>query len=106
MMASVKPARVRSGTAAGDAYIQNIGDLRHEIDSIDSAIICLIAQRADITKRILGIKRTLGMPRHSPEREQQIMSRINALAIEHGISAKTAEQIFTLILRQYVDIGD
>lgn len=106
MMVSVKPDAPRRGTTAGHTYTLNIDDLRREIDQIDSTIMQLIAQRAEMSKRILGIKRALGMPRHCPERERQILSRINALAIQYGLPVETAEQIFTLILRQYVRVGD
>lgn len=106
MMVNAKPGGPRRGTTAGHTYTLNIDDLRREIDQIDGTIMQLIAQRAEMTKRILGIKRALGMPRHCPERERQILSRINALALQYDLPVNTAEQIFTLILRQYVGVGD
>lgn len=56
--------------------------LRGEMDSIDTQIIGYLNKRTVITVLIGRVKRSLGLPTYSPEREKQIAERISKLAKE------------------------
>jgi UPF0755 protein len=56
--------------------------LREEMDAIDTQIISQLNKRTVLTVLIGRIKRALGLPTYSPEREKQIAERISKLAEE------------------------
>ncbi|HVA54626.1 MAG TPA: chorismate mutase [Gammaproteobacteria bacterium] len=99
-------ARIKAGLSRIEAddvapFSQALGRIRHEIDQIDTEMIALIAKRATLTKRAFALKSKHGMPLHCPQREQEILERLKALAIGYGIDPLVVEGVFMLLLRQY-----
>lgn len=85
---------------------QELAMLRGEIDRLDEEIILRIAQRNQLTLKILDIKHDDGMPSYSPDRESQIFARVKRLAASRSISDNTIAGIYQLILRQFVSPYD
>jgi peptidoglycan lytic transglycosylase G len=56
--------------------------LREEMDAVDTQIIHQLNKRTVLTVLIGRVKRSLGLPTYSPEREKQIAERISKLAEE------------------------
>lgn len=56
----------------------NLGELRNEIDSIDSSVLELLSRRGKISSSIGGIKRAKGQPVYSPDRESQVYKKITS----------------------------
>lgn len=76
---SVKPASGPPGTlAAGtdDAAEREIGEWRQRIDTIDEQLMRLLNSRSACAVEIGKIKRRLGVPVYSPEREAWILERV------------------------------
>ena len=80
--------------------------LRREIDRLDEEIVLRIAQRNQMTLRILDLKHDGGMPSYSPDRESRIFARVRKLAASRSISDNTIAGIYQLILRQFVSPYD
>jgi chorismate mutase/prephenate dehydratase len=55
---------------------ERLGDLRKEIDAIDSELIRLINRRGCVSQKIGGLKIKRGQSVYSPDRESQIYSRL------------------------------
>ena len=50
--------------------------LRGSIDNLDSALVCLLAERFKITQRVGELKAELGLPPADPQREAQQIERL------------------------------
>lgn len=53
-----------------------IEQLREKIDRVDSRIVELLEERADLAKKIGEAKRRHGMPIVDPKREQDVLIRV------------------------------
>jgi chorismate mutase len=77
---------------------------RHEIDKLDSELLRLLNQRAEIACRIAGIKVASGLPAYDAAREEQVLSRIagqNSGPLDgHGVRA-----IFSSIIHETRRLG-
>ncbi len=56
--------------------MEDLKELRKEIDAIDEEILKLLNQRAKLAKRAGEIKKSMGLEVHVPEREREIINRI------------------------------
>ncbi len=56
--------------------MDDLRELRKEIDTIDEEILRLLNQRAKLAKRAGEIKKDMGLEVHAPEREREIINRI------------------------------
>ncbi len=65
--------------AISKTRILNLEKNRRRIDAIDSEILKLLNNRADLAVEIARIKREANLKFHSPEREKAIITRITAL---------------------------
>ena len=54
--------------------------LRHQIDGIDSQLVSLFTQRMEIAGKIADCKKSAGLPVFVPEREQEKLNSVEALA--------------------------
>lgn len=59
-------------------------DLRGEIDAIDEQLTALLLRRMDCSARVAAYKAAHGLPVFHPEREQQILERVQARGGEYG----------------------
>lgn len=58
--------------------VDRIGELRHEIDACDAAIIELVQRRLAVSQEIGAIRKASGGTRLSLAREQQVLARFQA----------------------------
>jgi chorismate mutase len=63
--------------------LQNINDLRNEIDKIDNEILQKLNTRMGFVKKIGELKQTSGMAIYRPERERAILSRLENTKSEY-----------------------
>ena len=61
--------------------------LRASIDNLDSALICLLAERFKVTQTVGLLKADHGLPAADPDREAQQIARLRRLADERSLSA-------------------
>ena len=55
--------------------------LRGSIDNLDSALVCLLAERFKITQRVGELKAELGLPPADPQREAQQIERCGRVVV-------------------------
>ena len=60
----------------GKSEREAIDDWRRRIDAIDTQLMCLLNSRSACAVEIGRIKRALGLPVYSPEREAWILDRV------------------------------
>ena len=76
--------------------------LRGSIDNLDSALVCLLAERFKITQRGGELKAELGLPPADPQREAQQIERLRRLADEANLDPEFAEKFLTFIVSEVV----
>ena len=110
-------AAARPGVGAGDArsaagarsYTHPMttadGQLdayRASIDNIDAALVHLLAERFKITKAVGRYKAAVGLPAADPDREQQQVARLRALAVESGLDPAFTEEFLRFIVDEVI----
>ena len=72
---------------------------RDTIDNLDAALVHLLAERFRCTQQVGLLKASLDLPPADPEREQQQVARLRALAEESGLDPVFAEKFFAFTKR-------
>ena len=68
-------------------YQARLGELRDEIDQIDSQLLPLFLRRMACSQRVAQLKGEAGMPVFAPQREQAILEKVRTEAGEEGGAA-------------------
>ena len=76
--------------------------LRGSIYNLDSALVCLLAERFKITQQVGELKAELGLPPADPQREAQQIERLRRLADEANLDPEFAEKFLTFIVSEVV----
>lgn len=71
-----------------DGYQEKLSAIREEIDAIDAQLLPLFLQRMQCTERVAEIKRGAGIPVFAPQREKEILDRVERRAGDCGPSAR------------------
>lgn len=79
---------------------QQLNYLRDAIDSVDSQLVELIAERAKITAQVGEVKRSLQQPLYVPEREQQLITARRNYARQRGVAEDLIEDVLRRIIRE------
>jgi chorismate mutase-like protein len=78
----------------------DLNSLRNEIDEIDRGIVELLARRLDVCRRVAEVKSKNATSIIQPERVRQVLTTRRQWAIDKGIDADFAEQIFRALLSE------
>jgi 4-amino-4-deoxychorismate mutase len=78
----------------------DLAALRSEIDEIDRGIVELLARRLDVCRRVADVKSKNATSIIQPERVRQVLTSRRQWAIDEGIDADFAEQIFRTLLSE------
>lgn len=79
---------------------KELGELRDQIDQIDAAIVALLAQRMDVCRQVAEVKAGTATSVIQPARVREVLTSRRQLAINAGVDADFAEQIFRTILAE------
>ena len=73
--------------------------LREQLDSIDTQILSLLSERAEIVMQVADFKRHHHMPVYVPEREASIITRLRT--INPGpLPGETIERLYRAVLEE------
>ena len=73
--------------------------LRKEIDQLDSQLVEILAQRAQITRQVGEYKSQVGMPIYAPDREAELIAKRQKEAESHGVPPALVEDLLRRIMR-------
>jgi chorismate mutase len=80
----------------------DLDELRQSLDRIDTALIALLAERFQITRKIGLYKKENALPSVDATREAEQFARIEQLAQMYGLDQPFLKSIFRLIIDQVV----
>ena len=75
---------------------------RDTIDNLDAVLVHLLAERFRCTQQVGLLKASLDLPPADPEREQQQVARLRALAEESGLDPVFAEKFFAFSVAEVI----
>ncbi len=98
-MASEKKstAKTKDDLMMAQVELQN---LRLIINKLDDLIIQSIARRMAVSRTVGTVKKLHGLKVKDPKREKQLRLYHQQLAKQHGITYKTLQKIFDLIMKE------
>lgn len=76
-----------------------LGATREQIDALDCRIVELLAQRAQLATRAARVKAAQGRAVQDPAREQELLDRRRALAVDARLDPDGMADVFEAILR-------
>ncbi len=79
--------------------MQELENLRQEIDQADEALLQALARRMEAVDHILQRKEAAGLPLFDEKREDSLLSRIVTRAADKGLDARLAEQVLRAVIR-------
>ena len=75
-----------------------MAEIRAEIDRVDEALVALFAQRVGYIDRAAVIKTGLGLPARIDERVEEVVARVRAQAIAHGLPPDKLETLWRKLI--------
>ena len=79
---------------------QELAPLREKIDSIDSKLVQLLAERAKVTAQVGKVKQQFALPVYVPEREQLLLSARREQALAQQVSPELVEDVLRRVMRE------
>ena len=77
-----------------------LADLRARIDQLDAALIAIVAERLAVCREVAAVKEHTDTPVIQPQRVRDVVTSRRAQAIEAGVDADFAEQLFRVLLTE------
>ncbi len=75
---------------------------RRSIDNIDTALICLLAERFKVTQAVGRYKAESGLPPADPGREEVQIARLRRLAEEAELDPEFSEKFLRFIIDEVI----
>ena len=92
--AHAKMGRVTKESSADGA----LSDIRERLDDIDSRLVSLLTERAELIREVIDFKRAQGMAVVDRGREDAMLARIGVLASDRGLDPRIAQQVMRAVI--------
>jgi len=80
----------------------DLGQVRHEIDRVDTALVGLIAERFGYVERAWQLKLEAGQEASVPWRNQQVIDKVRARAADMGVPADLCEALWRQMIGWFI----
>ena len=109
-----EPTSAQSQPVPFDPYATSMGDevapevyeelfaMRRSIDNFDAALVHILAERFQATKRVGLLKAKHNLPAGDPGREEAQVARLRALAKESSLDPEFAEKFLNFIISEVI----
>jgi len=82
---------------------EEITELRARIDALDEQLVGLLAERIEVVHRVARHKTDEASVR-APDRVQQVVDKVRALAEHRGIPADLVERLWRLLIAELTEL--
>jgi isochorismate pyruvate lyase len=82
-------------------YCNSLEDVRSNIDRIDHQIVSLLAERGNYVAQAAKFKRSMDDV-NAPQRVEQVIDKVTALARELGANAAVTEQVYRAMISGFI----
>jgi isochorismate pyruvate lyase len=96
MSVHIPPAKKQPAACA------DLGEVRAEIDRLDAALVQLIGQRFGYVERAWQIKLKAKQEASVPWRNQQVIDRVRARAVEAGVPPDLCEALWRQMIGWFI----
>ena len=79
---------------------KSITEIRNRLDSIDEELCRKIAARMKAVHEVAEFKKSQGMSRKQPEREQEVIKKARKLAEEMDLNPDAIEEIMRILIKE------
>jgi chorismate mutase / prephenate dehydratase len=76
----------------------DLGSLRDRIEAVDRRILQLLAERLAIVEDVAGAKLAAASPFRDREREEHLIAKLRALAVENGLDPHQVERLYRVVM--------
>lgn len=81
---------------------QSIEQVREQIDALDRRIVQLLAERSGYVRQAARFKTDADAVR-APQRVEQVIAKVRALATENGAPVEVVEQVYRAMINAFID---
>ena len=85
-----------------DARCNSLNEVRENIDKIDREIVALLAARGSFVTQAASFKKTKSEVK-APNRVEQVISKVTALAQEQGANPKVVESVYRAMISAFIE---
>lgn len=78
--------------------MDELKQLRKQVDSVDEQLLQLLSQRVQVCRSIGSIKKRQGLPVQDSRREQEVYQQVKAKAAQLGLNPAQIEAIYREIV--------
>ena len=97
-------ARVSGGAPGdGETVPPALSEARRIIDEIDARMVGLLAERFAVVEEVVKIKRAEGIPALLPDRVEEVVAQVEALAATRGLPAGMAGALWRTLIAKTID---
>lgn len=81
---------------------ETLAGYRSSIDNIDATLILLLAERFKVTRQVGIYKAGTGLPPADPEREEEQIARLSALAESANLDPSFSKKFLRLVIDEVI----
>ena len=79
-----------------------LADLRRQIDGLDAELVTLLAKRQRCVERVIEVKRAQNLPARIPERIDEVLARVRALAQAEKLEPDLAVALWREMIERFI----
>ncbi|MEM7318291.1 MAG: chorismate mutase [Pseudomonadota bacterium] len=79
-------------------HCMSMGDVRAQIDILDTQLVELLVARAGYIDRATELKQRTGLPARIPERVEEVVNNVRANATVSGLDPDLAERLWRILI--------
>lgn len=97
-------ATVTAGSAGEGATVPpGLAEARRAIDDIDARMVSLLVERFAVVQQVVKVKRANGIPALLPDRVEEVVAQVEALAADRGLPKGVAGAMWRTLIAQTID---
>ena len=75
-----------------------LAECRARIDAVDEEVVALLARRMEVVSGVIALKQERGIPALLPERVDEVLDHVRAVAEEKGCPPDLAEIVYRAVI--------